>query len=88
MPFYSGPRIVGVNGNGRALQETVNEQASRQFTQPLRRVLAFLNYSIHDVVNSPAVKRKVLRYYKASRQIARHLDRRRAERPLNLGLHQ
>ena len=87
MPFYSGPRIVEANGNGRALQETVNEQASRQFTQPLQRVLAFLNYSIHDVVNSSTVKRKVLRYYKASRQIARHLDRRRAERPLNLGLH-
>ena len=68
-------------------RDELNRQAGVEFTRALPRILAFLRYSIHDVVNDHKVKDEVYRYYKVSCRIARHVSRRHAGRPLHLGLH-
>lgn len=55
--------------------------------RPLRRVLAFLGYSIDEVCNDPIVKRKVYGFFRLSRQIDRFSEVSELERQWNpLGL--
>jgi hypothetical protein len=39
------------------------------------------------VVQDAEARRQVFRLYRVSRDISDHLDRKRAERPLHLGMH-
>jgi len=51
--------------------------------RPLQRVLAFTGRSIHDVVNSPVVKREVLGYFKLHRWVNRESEIGELERQWN-----
>jgi hypothetical protein len=42
-----------------------------QVQYPLRRVLAFLGYSIDDICNNPIVRNEVMGYYAIYREIER-----------------
>ena len=48
--------------------------------RPLRRVLAFLGYSIDDVINDPIVRNKVFGFYKLQRQVDRAMEVTELER--------
>ncbi len=57
--------VARVDGNSRANTEHI------QVHYPLRRVLAFLGYSIDDVCNNPIVRNEVMGYYAVYREIER-----------------
>ena len=58
---------------GRRHDET--EQVIRHHQRTLERVLDFLGYTIHDVVNDPRRREHVRRAFKLSRRIDRDLAR-------------
>jgi len=51
--------------------------------RPLRRVLAFLGYSIDDVINDPIARNEVLGYYKLYKQVERSCEITEMERAWN-----
>ena len=48
--------------------------------RPLRRFLAFLGYSIDDVINDPIVRNQVFGFYKLQRQVDRAMEVTELER--------
>jgi hypothetical protein len=68
---FSTPRL-SLHG-GPSIERIVQQR-------PLRRVLAFLGYSIDDVINDPIVRNKVLGFYKLQRQVDRAMEVTELER--------
>ncbi len=69
-------RIVPTRPDDEAPRRGYNEttEVVRDFQRNLNRVLGFLGYSIHDVVNDPRKKEHVKNAYRIARRIDRDLE--------------
>ena len=70
MPLF--PTRPEDEGPRRGYDETT--EVVRDFQRNLNRVLGFLGYTIHDVVNDPRKKEHVRRAYRIARRIDRDLE--------------
>lgn len=70
MPLF--PTRPEEEGPLRGHDETT--EVARDFQRNLNRVLGFLGYTIHDVVNDPRKKEHVRRAFKIARRIDRDLE--------------
>ena len=70
MPLF--PTRPEAEGPRRGPDETT--EVARDFQRNLNRVLGFLGYSIHDVVNDPRKKEHVKRAFKIACRIDRDIE--------------
>ena len=72
-----------INLTRSAITNSILDKAREQHAYPLRRVLAFLGFSIDDLCNNPIVKNQVFGYFKLYKDINRRMEISDLERQWN-----